>query len=824
VERMPGRLMVLVAIAGAVVGVTLPGKAQEKVPNLLERDRPATTVKEWMAQVEAAIVRVTGVRVDRTDQGLQVVLVSESGQVLQATQQADGNTLILTVPNAVLALSDGQAFEAEKPVEGIDRVSVTQADARTIRISITGLSDLPIADIVPGQGLVLAVTPEEVEEEEITVLGRRVRLGIRTDTPLRDIPQSIQIVPRETIEAQKAFNLGDVLRNASGVITTPGRAQDGDGVFIRGFGGPFGSNDAFRRNDLRDQVGPSSLTDPAVIERVEVLKGPASALYGQGSPGGTVNVVTKQPLDQPFYQIEAFAGNFNFYRGTLDLTGPLNDSRTVLYRLIAAAQTSGSFIDFFDQQKYLVAPSLSFQLGENTKLTLDFEYQATRSPGDFGIPASGTVTRNPNGQLPFKRYIGEPSRGQFDLDIYRIGYDLRHEFSENFELRNAFRFSQRDFTGLQIGVSGIQPDQRTFNRFFFQNVEPFSVKNYVLETYAVAKFNTGSIRHQLIAGFDLSRDETTTNGIFGNAGAIDLFNPQYGRSFGGGDPIRSVQIDDALGIYLQNEIKLADNLQLLLGGRFDIRSNKLEDQVESTTTFQQDEAFSPRVGLVYRPIKPLAIYASYSQSFQQVPGNAIDNRQFEPERGTQYEIGLKADITDKIAATLAFYDLVRTNVLTANPDNPIFSIQTGEARSRGIELDVTGEILPGWNITAGYAYTDARITADNVFAIGNRLPNVPENAFNLFTSYRIQKGSLRGLQFGLGLFFVGDRQGDSDNSFQLPSYLRTDAFLAYERDNFSASLSLKNLFNTEYFAVALNRFRLQRGEPFIVQASLSWRF
>jgi iron complex outermembrane recepter protein len=340
----------------------------------------------------------------------------------------------------------------------------------------------------------------------------------------------------------------------------------------------------------------------------------------------------------------------------------------------------------------------------------------------------------------------------------------------------------------------------------------------------VAKLNTGSIRHQIVAGFDLSKDETTTNGIFGSAGSIDLFNPQYGQSFGGGDPINSLQTDDAVGFYVQDEIKMTDNLRLLLGGRFDIRSNKFEDRIASTTTTQEDRVFSPRVGIVYQPIEPLSVYASYSQSFQQVPGNALDNKQFLPEFGTQYEIGLKADLTPKIAATLAAYDLTRTNVLTSDPNNPIFQIQTGRAKSRGVELDVTGEISPGWSVTAGYAYTDARIVADNVFAVGNKLPNVPESALNLFTAYKIQEGSLKGLKFGMGLFFVGDRQGDSSNSFQLPSYLRTDAFVGYEQNDFTASLSIKNLFNTQYFSAALNQFRLQRGEPLAIQASVGWKF
>lgn len=214
------------------------------------------------------------------------------------------------------------------------------------------------------------------------------------------------MVPRQVIEEQGALRLGDALRNASGVVTTPGRAQEGDGVIIRGFGGPF--NSSFRRNGLRDRNGPSVLTDPVNIERIEILKGPASVLFGEGNPGGTINIITEQPLPEPFYEIEATAGNFDFYRGTIDLSGPLNEQRTVLYRLNAAAQTSGSFIDFFDEERYFVAPTLTFRFGDRTRLTLETEYQDTTSPGYFGLPASGTVIDNPNGDLPLDLFTGEP--------------------------------------------------------------------------------------------------------------------------------------------------------------------------------------------------------------------------------------------------------------------------------------------------------------------------------------------------------------------------------------------------------------------------------
>ena len=199
-------------------------------------------------------------------------------------------------------------------------------------------------------------------------------------------------------------------------------------------------------------------------------------------------------------------------------------------------------------------------------------------------------------------------------------------------------------------------------------------------------------------------------------------------------------------------------------------------------------------------------------------------RSFDPERGTQYEIGVKADINDRLSATLALFDLTRSNVTTSDPDNSFFSIQTGEQKSQGVELDISGEILPGWNIITGYAYTDARVTEDNSIPEGNRLRNSPEHALNLWTTYRIQEGDLKGLGVGLGFNYLSERPGDLDNTFELPSFFRTDAAVFYEQDKFRAALNFRNLFDIDYFASARSRTRVDPGAPFTVQGEISWRF
>ncbi|MEH1845492.1 MAG: TonB-dependent receptor [Nostoc sp.] len=230
------------------------------------------------------------------------------------------------------------------------------------------------------------------------------------------------------------------------------------------------------------------------------------------------------------------------------------------------------------------------------------------------------------------------------------------------------------------------------------------------------------------------------------------------------------------------------------------------------------------MGLVYQPIPPISLYASYSSSFVPTIGKSANGSTFEPTRGTQYEVCIKADVSDRVSATLAAYQITKTNVQTDDPNNPNFSIQVGEQRSRGVELDVTGEILIGWKIIGSYAYTNAEITKDNLFPVGNLFPNVAKNTASLWTTYEILKGKLQGLGFGLGLYYVGDREAELDNSVVLPSYFRTDAALYYKRNNWKAAINIKNLFDEKYYETSQSRNIIYPGAPLTVLGTISWEF
>jgi iron complex outermembrane receptor protein len=443
------------------------------------------------------------------------------------------------------------------------------------------------------------------------------------------------------------------------------------------------------------------------------------------------------------------------------------------------------------------------------------------------LPAKGTVLPNINGNLPRNRFIGEPDDRLDKNDRYalRLGYTLEHQFSPNLKLQNSFRVTRLRIPQNSLFPTALLDDERTLERGLIVADDQFQ-DSYASNTNIVGMFKTGSIAHKVLFGVDLSRD------VFGAIqtefalSPIDLFNPVYGQS----EKIPIAEFPNepftssSLGIYLQDQIDLLPNLKLLLGGRFDIVSQKI-DFADGSKSFQQDEAFSPRIGLVYQPTDWLSFYASHSRSFSQNVGSTFDRTLFEPERRGQYEVGVKADWLDrKLSTTLAFYQITRSNVLTSDPANPNFSIQTGEQRSRGIEFDIAGEILPGWKIAGGYAYTDARITEDTTFAVGNRLNNAPRHAFSLWTTYEVQTGSLKGLGGGLGLFYVGQREGDLGNTFQIPSYVRTDLSLFYRRENFRIGLNIENLFDVRYFEASESDLRVFYGAPLTVKGTISYSF
>ncbi|MDM9379749.1 TonB-dependent siderophore receptor [Chlorogloeopsis sp. ULAP01] len=849
-----------------------------KIKTISEADFPATSVKDLVSQSpphppvsplskEGVVVLITGVKANPTEKGVEIILQTSQGEQLQVTNRSEGNNFIADMPNAQLRLPNGDAFtfSSEKPIEGITQITVANIDANTVRVTVAGEKALPAVELFDDDiGLIFAVastatsaqnpTPpasplplprggegegseqpaaQQDDPIELVVTGEQdgyrveeTSVGTRTDTPLRDIPQSIQIVPQQVIQDTQARSITEALENVPGVVAQgAGSTGTRDYFTIRGFEA-YGS--------LVNGLPDPQITSDGIffnVEQLEVLKGPASVLYGDTgltSIGGTINYVTKKPLSEPFFEISTTAGNYGFLQSSLDLSGPLNTDKTALYRLIAGFRYNDSITDFNSAGTLAIAPSLSLQLGEKTSLLVEGDVNRVERNGQQPgpQPVLGTLLPNPNGKISrsFNPIGPVPNNVTYNG---RVGYRLEHQFNENLKLRNAFRyvFAQDDDSNIDFFPTDLEADNRTLNREGSIGEQYYNY--YLLDTNLLSKFTTGTIEHQLLAGFSLSRNTTDLSYEFGiPAAPVDIFDPVYDQTLVTGDRTFSrFTTRDTLGIYLQDQISLSQNFKLLLGGRFDTFSERATNRLTNIDSSQSDTAFSPRVGIVYQPIQPISLYASYSRSFTPSIGTAASGETFQPERGTQYEIGVKADLSERLSATLAFYDLTRSNVTTPDPINPNFSVQTGKQRSRGIEFDISGEILPGWNIIAGYAYTDARVTEDNSIPVGNRLFNAPEHTVNLWTTYRIQTGSLKGLGFGLGLYYLGDRPLDNANTVNLPSFFRTDAAIFYEQEQFRAALNFRNIFDIENYVSRYGSSDfVQIGTPFTIQGSLSWRF
>lgn len=830
-------MQVSVAIACSLPAVIAIPCAQANEAHSTEVIDPATSVTEWRAQIEAALTQVTGVRLNSTEEGLRIVLETAAESLELPTPTKEGNQLRAVIPNAVLKLPEGDQFVQDSPSPGIAQVSVTEIAGDQVEIVITGTDTAPTATVSnESQGLIFSVAPQEIavdpsdEEIEITVTAEEAidgyappnaSVGTRTDSPIRDVPQAIQIVPQQVIEDQQAIGVEEVVENVGGVTFLGNNDNRGLNFSIRGF-----ENAPLLQNGFRlfgeDSVEP----EVANLERVEVLKGPASILYGQSDPGGLINLVPKQPLSEPFYNLKFQVGNRDFISPSVDLSGPLTKDGKLLYRLNALYRREDSFRDYttsFD--RFFVGPTLSWAISDQTDLTFRLEYINENNPADFGTLAFGNGIAN----IPPGRVTNNPE-DTVDKEYLKVGYSLEHRFNDKWKLRNEFSYirDKYDYGVLALPVA-LDEGTGLLTRAFaaqFSEIDVFS-----LYTNVQGEFNTGSVKHNLVAGIDLSRAESTGVTRFSPTpeflSFLDIFNPVYDPK----PPLESLPIAfggdnfvNRLGVYLQDQIYLLDNLILVGGIRYDVVDRTNVDILTGAENTQVDDAFSPRVGLVFQPTDQIALYANYSQSFNPSFDRDDTGDLLPPEQGEGFEVGIKADlIKDRLSATLAYFDITKSDVATADPNIPFASVTTGRQNSRGIDFDLSGEILPGWNIIASYAYIDAKITRDNTFAVGNDLAGVPEHSASLWSTYEIQSGAAQGLGFGLGFNFVGDRAGDLDNTFRVDSYFLTNAAIFYRRGKWKFGLNIDNLFDVNFIrSVSGGRARMiYPGEPFTIRGSVS---
>jgi iron complex outermembrane receptor protein len=511
----------------------------------------------------------------------------------------------------------------------------------------------------------------------------------------------------------------------------------------------------------------------------------------------------------------------------------LTEDGRLLYRFNALYRQEAGAQDYDTNfNRFFIAPTLAWKIGDRTDLTVNLEYVKDDDPVKIGTVAFGEGIAD----IPLERVFNNPEASQ-SKDSLNIGYTFEHSFSDNWQLRNQFRFISGNNRTNPYSYPDVLDESTGILDRFLRAYEDES-KNYALYTNIRGKFNTGSVKHNLLFGVDVSRQESEQVSRFDLdlefSTPINIFDPVYSAVPEPDVEDIPIEVDfettlNQLGIYLQDKIELLDNLIVAAGVRYDtFEQDSIDTGPFASETSQTDSAVTPNVGIVYQPIEPISLYTSYSRSFLPAEDLDTEGEFLEPETGEGFDVGIKAELMEnRLAGTLAFFDITKQNVATTDPNDPNALIATGEQRSRGVDFDLGGEILPGWNILASYAYIDAEVTEDNdATLVGNKLTGIPEHSLSFWTTYEIQSGGLQGLGFGGGFNFVGARQGGLPNSFEVDNYFLTNAAIFYRRNNWQANLNIDNLFDVGYIeSVGSSRtYGILPGNPFTLRASVSVEF
>lgn len=646
----------------------------------------------------------------------------------------------------------------------------------------------------------------------------------KTDALLMDLPQSVRVLTGDLLRDAGVTTLAGALDLASGIAKQGPLGGLWDSYAMRGFTGDpnFGSD--YMVNGFSSSRGYNGLRDAGNTQNVEVLKGPASALYGRGEPGGTVNVTTKKPKFAPEYGADVSLGSFQTRRAAVDLTGPLSDS--FAYRLNAAHEEGHSFRDTLKVERSLFSPSFLWLAGEHTTVSYEIEAVRQRVPFDRGVVAvNGKL-----GAVPVSRFLGEPGDGPMMLKSLGQQLFIHHALSDDWTLQAGASYRDSELTGYSTEANKLLADGRTLNRQ--RRHRDFSATDVSARVEVLGKFKTGALAHEVLAGvdayhFDDHRVQLRRNPSPANAYAIDIFAPVYG---GKAAPlalsIDTQEAQKARGLYAQDQLDLGAQWKALVGVRHDTYTQDVTNHRLNTSNRQSLSATSPRAGLVYQPSKMWSLYASAAKGFRPNSGISIDNQAFPAERSRAYELGAKLE-TGKLTGTLAVYDIRKSNVLTTNPANTDFAIAAGEVGSRGLELDVSGEVARGLRVSGAYAYTNASVTrGDTTIVTGSRLANVPRHSANLLATqqFALATGTA---SVGGGVQYVGERLGDMaiSSSFTLPAYTTAKLLASYSPTaKLRLALNVENLFNRSYYASSYNQLWVAPGAERTLTLNAHYRF
>lgn len=665
------------------------------------------------------------------------------------------------------------------------------------------------------------------------------QVATKTSMPLVETSQSVSVVTRQQIDDQGSQTVAQAMRYTPGVLTNPyGATHRYDYVAMRGFND--GSVDNIYVDGLKSMGDNGTYStmqvDPYFIERIDILKGPSSVLYGRSSPGGLVALTTKKPLFEAYHQVQATVGTQGQRGMGFDLSGPLDDDKRIAYRLTGLADASDTQFDHSKEERYAIAPAISIDFTEDTSLTLQAYLQKDPNGGYHGgNPADGMLHLRNGQRLSDHFFEGEPGIDNYERTQQSFSYQFEHRFNDVFTARQNFRYQDSDVSMDQVYSAGwAQSDRNLLNRAYTGGDE--RLHSYIIDNMLQAEFFTGAAKHTLLLGSDYQRRKADVEWRYGSVGPLDTANPQYGQGnlqvLGENRYQRRLQ---QTGVYLQDLVEL-DQWRFSLGLRQDWVKVSQEDRDSNIKVNDARSKFTTRAGVLYLFENGLAPYVSYSESFNPNTVSDQQGRPLAPTEGTQWEAGIKYQPpgSDNLF-TASLFRIEQENLASKQP-NEDFYRPVGEVRSQGLELEAHVQVTDNLKLLGGYTFTDIEyskampsLVSSGVDNKGNSPTQAPKQMFSLWADYNVRQGLLDGLRLGGGVRYVGYSWVDAENSMKVPAYTLFDASIGYDLGKVGLKgvdvrLNANNLTNETYVTSCASLNYCYMGEERNVSATVSYQF
>ena len=745
-----------------------------------------------------------------------------------------------------------------QPKHSLRKIAVVVATA------VSGMSVYAQAAVEPKEDTITVTAAPAPQESAwgpaATIAARQSATGTKTDTPIQKVPQSISVVTAEEMALHQPKSVKEALSYTPGVaVGTRGASNTYDYLIIRGFAADGQSQNNYLNGlKLQGNFYNDAVIDPYMLERAEIMRGPVSVLYGKSSPGGLLNMVSKRPTTEPLKEVQFKAGTDSLFQTGFDFSDALDDDGVYSYRLTGLARSANAQQKGSEEQRYAIAPAFTWRPDDKTNFTFLSYFQNEPETGYYGwLPKEGTVEPLPNGKRLPTDFNEGAKNNTYSRNEKMIGYSFDHEFNDTFTVRQNLRFAQNKVSQKSVYGYGMCSDPlytkdqealkaspclsipqsqwgHTLTRQYVIDNE--KLENFSVDTQLQSKFATGSVDHTLLTGVDFMRMRNDIDSWFGYAGSVapsDIYNLDrsdfdFGAHPNPSGPYRVLLKQKQTGLYVQDQAQW-DKVLVTLGGRYDWADQSSFNRDYGNKSERDDKEFTWRGGVNYLFDNGVTPYFSYSESFEPASQTDANGDLFAPSKGKQYEVGVKYVPEDRpIVVTGALYQLTKTNNLVADPNGSLFSVEGGEIRARGVELEAKAALSASVNVVGSYTYTDAEYTTDTTYK-GNTPAQVPKHMASLWADYTFFDGPLSGLTLGTGGRYTGSSYGDPANSFKVGSYTVVDALVRYDLARVgmagsNVALHVNNLFDREYVASCFNTYGCFWGAERQVVATATFRF